>query len=254
MDIANKAVVITGGASGLGAACAYQLSLAGAKVAIFDRQFEAAEKIAKEVRGFAVACDVTQPEHVAEAFQAAENRLGDVRVVINCAGIAPGKRLVGRDGPMPTEDFVKAININLIGTFNVMREAANRMARYSWADKSQSSGVIINTASVAAFEGQIGQIAYSASKGGVVAMTLPAARELAQFGIRVMAIAPGIFATPMLLGMPPQVQESLGAQVPFPKRLGQPQEFAQLVQSIIQNEMLNGSVIRLDGAIRLQPK
>lgn len=254
MDITNKVVVITGGASGLGAACAYQLSVAGAKIAVLDKQIDAAKKVAQEVRGMAFSCDVTQPEEVTHAFAEIQKNLGDVRVVVNCAGIAPGKRLVGKEGPMPTEDFVKAININLIGTFNVMREAASIMTKLSWADKSQSCGVIINTASVAAFEGQIGQIAYSASKGGVVSMTLPAARELAQFGIRVMAIAPGLFATPMLMAMPPQVQESLGMQAPYPKRLGQPDEFAQLVQSIIQNEMLNGSVIRLDGAIRLQPK
>lgn len=254
MDISNKVAVITGGASGLGAACAYQLSLAGAKVAILDKQKDAAEKIAKEVRGFAYECDVTDPAAVEAAFLQTQTCLGDIRIVVNCAGIAPGRRLVGRDGPMPTEEFIKAININLMGTFNVMRQAATLMTALSWADKPQSCGVIINTASVAAFEGQVGQIAYSASKGGVVAMTLPAARELAQFGIRVMAIAPGIFATPMLLSMPTQVQESLGAQVPFPKRLGQPQEFAQLVEHIVKNEMLNGSVIRLDGAIRLQPK
>lgn len=254
MDITNKTVVVTGGASGLGAACAYQLSLAGAKVAIFDRHFDAAKKIADEVRGAAFACDVTNPEEVVAAFHAAQQQLGDVRIVVNCAGIAPGRRLVGRDGPLPTAEFMQAININLVGTFNVMCHAANIMAAHSWADKSQSAGVIINTASVAAFEGQVGQVAYSASKGGVVAMTLPAARELAQFGIRVMAIAPGIFATPMLLAMSEQVQASLAAQVPFPKRLGQPQEFAQLVQHIIQNEMLNGEVIRLDGALRMTAK
>ncbi|MBI5447106.1 MAG: SDR family NAD(P)-dependent oxidoreductase [Gammaproteobacteria bacterium] len=254
MDISNKTVVVTGGASGLGAACAYQLSLAGAKVAVFDQQVEAAEKVAKDIRGRAFLCDVTDPTAVEYAFKQTKEYLGDVRIVVNCAGIAPGKRLIGREGPLPTDEFVKAIQINLVGTFNVMRQAAAEMSTLSWADKSQSCGVIINTASIAAFEGQIGQVAYSASKGGVVSMTLPAARELAQFGIRVMAIAPGIFATPMLLAMPAQVQESLGAQVPFPKRLGQAQEFAQLVEHVVRNEMLNGSVIRLDGALRLQPK
>jgi len=254
MEITNKTAVVTGGASGLGAACVYQLSMAGAKVAILDRNIAAAEKIAKEVRGKAFVCDVTNSEEVERVMQAVQQALGDVRIAVNCAGIAPGKRLVGREGPMPTAEFVNAININLVGTFNVMRAAANAMAALPWNDKAHACGVIINTASVAAFEGQIGQIAYSASKGGVVSMTLPAARELAQFGIRVMAIAPGIFATPMLMAMSAQVQASLSAQVPFPPRLGQPQEFAQLVQHIVENEMLNGSVIRLDGAIRLQPK
>lgn len=251
MDVSNKVVVIAGGASGLGAACAYQLSLAGAKVAILDRQEVAAEKIAKEVRGKAFECDVTDSPRVEEIFRRVAHDLGDIRVVINCAGIAPAKRLVGKNGPMPTEEFVQAININLVGTFNIMREAAAHMTALSWSDKNESCGVIINTASVAAYEGQIGQIAYSASKAGVVGMTLPAARELARFGIRVMTIAPGIFETPMMVGMTSEVQASLAQQVPFPKRLGKPQEYAQLVQQIIENEMLNGSVIRLDGAIRM---
>ncbi|OGT24359.1 MAG: 3-hydroxy-2-methylbutyryl-CoA dehydrogenase [Gammaproteobacteria bacterium RIFCSPHIGHO2_12_38_15] len=254
MEIINKTVVITGGASGLGAACAYQLSLSGAKIAILDTQIELAQKIAKETRGLAFSCDVTQPSEIEKAFSEIQSQLGEARIIINCAGIAPAKRLVGRDGPLPTEVFTKTIQINLIGTFNVMREAAQRMSTFPWSDKSQSCGVIINTASIAAFDGQIGQVPYSASKGGVAAMTLPAARELAQFGIRVVAIAPGIFATPMLLSMPQQVQDSLSEQVPFPKRLGQPQEFAQLVQQIIQNEMLNACVIRLDGGIRMQAK
>ncbi len=254
MDISNKTAVITGGASGLGAACAYQLSLAGAKVAVLDVQKAAAEKVAKEIKGKAFECDVTRSEMVAHVFQEIQNTLGDIRIVVNCAGIATGNRLVGREGPMPAEAFAKVMQVNLIGTFNVMCQAANHIAVLSWSDKSQSSGVIINTASVAAFEGQIGQVAYSASKGGIVSMTLPAARELAQFGIRVMAIAPGIFATPLLRALPEQVQTSLAAQVPFPKRLGEPEEFAELVQHIIKNEMLNGEVIRLDGAIRMQAR
>lgn len=251
MELNNKVVVIAGGASGLGEACAYELSLAGAKIAILDKQIGQAEKVASEVRGKAYECDVTDADRIAEIFKRILHELGDIRVAVNCAGIAPAKRLVGKQGAMPMEEFKKTIDVNLLGTFAIMREAACVMSRLPWSDKSMSAGVIINTASVAAYEGQIGQIAYSASKAGIVGMTLPAARELARFGIRVMTIAPGIFETPMMAGMSEEVQLSLAEQVPFPKRLGKPKEYAAMVRYIIENEMLNGSVIRLDGAIRM---
>lgn len=255
MQISDTAIIISGGASGLGAATAIHLSSLGAKIAILDRNLELAQKIAQAAHGIAIACDVTDPGQVAHAFAQTVDKFKSIRGCISCAGVAPGKRLVGRDGPMPIEDFKKVIDINLLGTFYLMREAANHMAALSPIEgPDQQRGVIINTASIAAFEGQIGQLAYSASKGAIASMTLPAARELASFGIRVMTIAPGIFATPMLLGMSQQVQDSLGAQVPFPKRLGQGHEYAQLVQQIFENDMLNGSTIRLDGAIRLAPK
>lgn len=254
MDIHQCAAIVTGASSGLGAETARYLAKAGAKVALFDVNPAAAEKIAHEIHGIAVSCDVVDANSVTAAIEKAREKHGPARICVNCAGIAPGKRMIGRDGPMPLEEFSKVIEINLMGTFNVMRLAANDMISLEPLGDSQERGVIINTASVAAFEGQIGQTAYSASKGGIVALTLPAARELAQFGVRVNTIAPGIMETPMLLTMPTQVQENLAASVPFPKRLGKPAEYAKLVLQIIENTLLNGTTIRLDGAIRMQPK
>lgn len=254
MHIKDMAVIISGAASGMGAATARHFAKLGAKVALLDVNYEAAHAVAQEIRGYAIACDVTSGEQIEQAVQAAYEVNGPVRICVSCAGIAPAKRIVGREGPMPLADFNKVIAINLIGTFNLLRCAAAQMMQQAAVNETGERGVIINTASVAAYEGQIGQAAYSASKGGVVAMTLPAAREFAQFGIRVNTIAPGLIATPMLLGMPQEVQDSLAASVPFPKRLGRPEEFAALAAHIVANEMINGEVIRLDGAIRMQPK
>ncbi len=254
MQIKDKIAVITGAASGMGAASAKHLAAAGARVALLDVNEEALAEVAKETGGVAIPCDVTSAEDMQQAFDTIHDKLGLVRICVCCAGVAPAKRMVGRKGPMPLADFAKVININLIGTFNAMRLASADMVEQESLGDSGERGVVINTASVAAYEGQIGQTAYSASKGGVVGMTLPAAREMAQFGVRVMAIAPGLVATPLLLNMPQDVQDSLAASVPFPKRLAQPQEFAELVKFIVENEMMNGSVVRLDGAIRMQPK
>lgn len=254
MNINNQSVMVTGAGSGMGAETARLLALHGAKVALLDINEAGLKAVAKEMNGLAIVCDITDPNSVAQALAQIKSHQGAPRVCINCAGIAPAKRIVGKEGAMPLEDFEKVIRINLMGTFNVMRLAAAEMSRLQPTGRCDERGVIINTASVAAFEGQIGQAAYSASKGGVVAMTLPAARELAQFGIRVMTIAPGLIATPMLLNMPEAVQQSLAEQVPFPKRLGEPSEYARLALHIIENELLNGTVIRLDGAIRMQAK
>jgi NAD(P)-dependent dehydrogenase (short-subunit alcohol dehydrogenase family) len=250
----NKTAIITGGASGMGAETARALAAKGAKVALLDMNFAAAQELAQNLGGLAIACNVTDAKSVEEALTAAQEVLGPVRICVNCAGVAPAKRMVGRDEAMPLEDFSKVININLIGTFNVMRLAAQAMSQLEPVNDEGERGVIINTASVAAYEGQIGQVAYSASKGGIVGMTLPAARELAKFGIRIMTIAPGIMATPMMAGMPKEVQDNLAATIPFPHRLGNASEFAKLVLHIIENSYLNGEVIRLDGAIRMQPK
>lgn len=253
MEIKNCAAIVTGGASGMGRATAIKLSQMGAKVALFDLNKEAAEKVAAEINGYAVACDVTQPESVEAAILAAQKQHGTARICINCAGIVHGRRMVNQQGPMPLEEFRKVIEINLLGTFNVMsRASAHMFALPELADGER--GIIINTASVAAFEGQIGQTAYSSSKGGIVALTLPAARELAQFGIRVMTIAPGLVDTPMFDKISPEARASLAAMVPFPKRLARPEEYASLAVHIIENTMLNGEVIRLDGGIRMQPK
>lgn len=253
-NIKGYAAIITGGASGLGAETAKFLAKAGAKVALLDMNVEAAEKYAKELGGVAFQCDVSNSQSAEQAVAAAREAIGPARICINCAGVAPAKRIVGREGPQPLDDFRKVIEINLIGTFNLMRLVAADMAKLEPIGDSSERGVIINTASVAAFDGQIGQAAYSASKGGVAAMTLPAARELAQFGIRVMTIAPGIMGTPMMAGMPQNVQDSLVANIPFPKRFGRSDEYASLVMHIISNELLNGEVIRLDGAIRMPAK
>ena len=253
MEIKGHAAIVTGGASGLGAACARALAVAGAKVAIFDLNAKAAAEVAIDINGIAVTCDVADSTSAEAAIKLATADHGPARMLINCAGIGPAKRIVGRDGPMPLADFERVIKINLIGTFNMMRLAAAGMqALPPLADGER--GVIVSTASVAAFEGQIGQAAYSSSKGGVAALTLPAAREFAQSGIRVLAIAPGIFGTPMLRALPQEAQDSLGASVPFPKRLGNPSEFAALVLHCIRNSYLNGEVIRLDGALRMAPR
>jgi len=253
MDPKGHAAVVTGAASGLGAETATQLAEAGAKVALLDLNVEAARDLAARIGGIAVPCDVADAESGAAALAEARARHGVPRILVNCAGIGPAKRIVGRDGAMPLPDFERVIAINLIGTFNMMRLAAADMSALAPLDEGER-GVIVSTASVAAFEGQIGQAAYAASKGGVAALTMPAARELAQFGIRVMAIAPGIFATPMLRALPEEVQSSLAASVPFPKQLGKPEQFADLVLHCVRNLYLNGEVIRLDGALRMAPR
>jgi NAD(P)-dependent dehydrogenase (short-subunit alcohol dehydrogenase family) len=252
MDIKGHAAVVTGGASGLGAAAASELARAGAKVACLDVNLDGARAVAETIGGRALHCDVTNAEQSAAALREARDKDGAARILINCAGIGPPKRIVGRDGPMPLTDFEHVLDVNLVGTFNLMRLAAADMQSLSpLADGER--GVIIMTASVAAFEGQIGQAAYSASKGGVAALTLPAAREFAQFGIRVNTIAPGIFHTPMLMTLPEEAQKSLAAAVPFPKLLGRPDQFAFLARHIIENTYINGEMIRLDGALRLHP-
>ncbi|MFL5656334.1 MAG: 3-hydroxyacyl-CoA dehydrogenase [Ktedonobacteraceae bacterium] len=255
MEIANKGVLVSGGASGLGAACARLLSQAGAKVVIADMNSETGNALAKELGGSAlfVQTNVVEEESVQAAVQAAVDSFGGLYVAINCAGIGTAEKVLGKNGPGSLASFVKVIQVNLVGTFNVIRLAAAPMSTNS-PNEGGERGVIINTASVAAFDGQIGQAAYSASKGGVVGMTLPIARELARYGIRVMTIAPGIFETPMLAGLSEQARLSLGQQVPFPPRLGRPDEYAALAKHIIENEMLNGEVIRLDGGIRMAPK
>jgi NAD(P)-dependent dehydrogenase (short-subunit alcohol dehydrogenase family) len=253
MEIKGHAALITGGASGLGAATAELLAKAGARVAIIDRNGAAAEAKAAELGGIGIECDVGDADGAAAAVAKASQAQGPARILVNCAGIGDAKRIVGREGAQPLGDFERIVRVNLIGTFNMMRLAAAEMTKLpELADGER--GVIVSTASVAAFDGQIGQAAYSASKGGVAALTLPAARELAQFGIRVMTIAPGLFLTPLLKSLPDEIQKSLAASVPFPKRLGDPSEFARLVEEIITNGMLNGEVIRLDGAIRMAPK
>jgi NAD(P)-dependent dehydrogenase (short-subunit alcohol dehydrogenase family) len=253
MDINGHAAVVTGGASGLGAASADMLARAGAKVACLDINLDGARAVADKIGGIAVRCDVTSSDEAVAALALAREKHGAARILINCAGVGPAKRIVGRDGPMPLSDFERVININLIGTFNMMRLVAADMQGLSpLADGER--GVIISSASVAAFEGQIGQAAYASSKGGVAALTLPAAREFAQFGIRANAIAPGIFHTPMLIALPEEAQKSLAAAVPFPKLLGRPEQFAALVRHIIENTYINGEVIRLDGALRMAPR
>jgi NAD(P)-dependent dehydrogenase (short-subunit alcohol dehydrogenase family) len=253
MEVKGQAAIVTGGASGLGAACARTLAAAGAKVAVLDVNQKAAAEVAIDINGIAISCDVADAAAAEAAIKKAAADHGPARILVNCAGIGPAKRIVGRDGPMPLADYERVIRVNLIGTFNMMRLAAAGMqALPALADGER--GVVISTASIAAFEGQIGQSAYSSSKGGVAALTLPAAREFAQFGIRVLAIAPGIFGTPMLRALPQEAQDSLGASVPFPKRLGEPREFAALLMHCVHNAYLNGEVIRLDGALRLAPR
>lgn len=255
MQIAGHTFLITGGASGLGAATARRLAAAGANVAICDVAEEQGRKLARELEARAdfFRTDVTDEAQVAGAVAGARKKFGALHGAVSCAGIAPGERVLGRGGPHRLDTFRRALDINLVGTFNVLRLAAQAMEANT-PDAEGERGVIVNTASVAAYDGQVGQVAYSASKAGVAGLTLPAARELARLGVRVMTIAPGIFETPMVAGFTPELRQALAAQVPFPPRLGRPDEFAALVEHIIVNPMLNGEVIRLDGAVRLPPK
>ena len=258
MKLEDKGVLVTGGASGLGAACVRLLSQAGAKVVIADLNSDAGIALATEhshtgESTLFVKTNVTEEESTRAAVRTAVESFGGLHILINCAGIGIAERVLGKSGPASLESFTRVIQVNLIGTFNAIRLAAAEMAENAPNEEGER-GVIINTASVAAFEGQIGQAAYSASKGGIVGMTLPIARELARYGIRVMTIAPGLFDTPLLAGLPEPARVSLGQQVPFPPRLGRPSEYAALAKHIIENEMLNGEVIRLDGAIRMQPR
>ena len=252
MKLTGVAAIVTGGGSGLGRATAEALAAKGAKVTVFDLNPAAAEEAAKAIGGLAVAGDVADEASAGAALAKAAAAHGPARVLVNCAGIGTPKRVVGREGPQPLADFERVIRVNLIGTFNMIRLAAAEMAKLEPIEGER--GVIVSTASIAAYDGQIGQAAYSASKGGVVAMTLPIARELAQFGVRVNTIAPGIFMTPMMFGLPQAAQDSLGASVPFPARLGQPAEYAALAIHIIENGYLNGETIRIDGALRMAPK
>ena len=253
MDPKGHAAIVTGAASGLGAETAAGLAAAGCKVACLDVNLDGAKATAQKVGGIGIRCDVTSSDSAEGALKEARDTHGPARILVNCAGVGPAKRMVGRDGPMPLAEFEKVIAINLTGTFNMMRLCAADMQNLP-PFAGGERGVIVSTASVAAFDGQIGQPAYAASKGGVAALTLPAARELSQFGIRVMTIAPGIFFTPMLKALPQAAQDSLGASVPFPKRLGEPREFADLVMTIVRSSYLNGETIRLDGALRMAPR
>ena len=253
MNPSGHIAIVTGGGSGLGEATARALAAKGAKVAVLDVGVENAERVAADIGGIAVKCDVSSAEGAEAAIAEVAKRLGEPRILVNCAGIAIGAKTLGKDGPHPLDSYRKVIEVNLIGTFNMIRLVADRTQRLEPLESGER-GVIVNTASVAAFDGQIGQAAYSSSKGGVVGMTLPVARDLARSGIRVVTIAPGIFKTPMMAGMPQEVQDSLGAAVPFPSRLGEPSEYAALALHIVENQMLNGETIRLDGAIRMAPK
>jgi NAD(P)-dependent dehydrogenase (short-subunit alcohol dehydrogenase family) len=253
MNLAGTAAIVTGGGSGLGRATAEAFAARGARVAVLDRNAEAAEAVAKAIGGLAAACDVADSASAEAALVKAAGAHGPARVLINCAGVAQAKRVVGREGPLPLDEFETVIRVNLVGTFNMIRlfaVAASKLEPLAGDER----GVIVSTASVAAYEGQIGQAAYSASKGGIVAMTLPIARELAQFGIRVNAIAPGLFFTPMMLGLPKEAQDSLGRAVPFPARLGEASEYAALAVHVVENAYLNGETIRIDGALRMQPR
>lgn len=255
MQIENKVFIVTGGASGLGAATAEMLVQAGAKVMLVDMNADAVAAQARTLgaQASSVVADISQSEAAQAAVDATVAQFGGVNGLINCAGIVRGEKILGKKGPHALDSFSEVINVNLIGSFNMLRLAAAAMAETP-ADAEGERGVIINTASVAAFDGQIGQAAYAASKGAIASLTLPAARELARYGVRVMTIAPGIFETPMMAGMTPEVRESLAAGVPFPARLGKPAEYASLVRHIIENSMLNGEVIRLDGALRMAAK
>jgi len=253
MDLRSVSAVVTGGASGLGRATAARIVGAGGRAALLDLPTSAGAEAAKTLGAAFVAADVTSAEQVAAALETAHERLGGLNVLVNCAGIGTAMKTVGKSGPARLEDFTRVVNVNLIGTFNCIRLTAALMARHAPGADGER-GVIVNTASVAAFDGQIGQAAYSASKGGIVGMTLPVARDLAELGIRVVTIAPGIFDTPLLGTLPEAVRASLARQVPFPARLGQPDEYAALACHIIENRMLNGETIRLDGAIRMAPR
>ncbi|MCB1581903.1 MAG: SDR family NAD(P)-dependent oxidoreductase [Marinicella sp.] len=256
MNLKHTKAIITGGASGLGFACAEHIVKKGGQVTLIDINPEtgdqAVAQLGKEHATF-IKADVSNETEIEQACNHGKSFMGSINVVINCAGVLAGGRVLGREAPMALSHFNKAIQVNLCGSFNVAKAAANLM-QHNEADADGQRGVIINTASVAAFEGQIGQAAYSASKGGIVGMTLPIARELTRFGIRVMTIAPGVFLTPMVAGLPDEIKDALGASVPFPSRLGQPDEFARMAEHIIENTYLNGSTIRLDGAVRLEPK
>ena len=254
MNIQGQAALVTGGASGLGAQTARELARRGAKVAVLDRNDEGAKAVAAEIGGIGIGCDITSTDSLVAALDAARAAHGPARLVMNIAGIGTAKRLIGKDGtPMPLEDFKRVIDVNLVGTFNVIRLACAEIVKLEPLEDGER-GVVVNTASVAAFDGQVGQEAYAASKGGLVSLTLPLARDLAQFGVRVCTIAPGLFLTPLMAELPQAVQDSLAASIPFPKRLGKPEEFAQLAASIVENMALNGEVIRLDGALRMAPR
>lgn len=253
MKVDGIAAVVTGAGSGLGAATAKALAAAGARVALLDLNAAAAAATAREIGGLALACDVAEAASAEAAVARAAAEQGPARILVNCAGICPAAKVVGRNGPASLDAFSRVVQINLVGTFNMMRLVAAGAAGLEPLDGGER-GVIVSTASIAAYEGQIGQAAYAASKAGVVGLTLPAARELAPLGIRVCAIAPGMFETPMVQGLPQDVQESLGAAVPFPARFGRPDEYAQLVMAILANPMLNGETIRLDGALRMQAR
>jgi NAD(P)-dependent dehydrogenase (short-subunit alcohol dehydrogenase family) len=253
MQLRDQAAIVTGGASGLGAATARQLAAQGAKVAICDLNAKLAETVAAEIGGVAVVCDVSDAAAAEAAVAQAAKAHGPARVLVNCAGIGVAKRVIGREGPMALSEFEKVIKINLIGSFNMLRVATAEMTKLEQLSTGER-GVVICTASVAAYDGQIGQAAYSASKGGIVGMTLPIARELAQFGIRVMTIAPGLFLTPLLASLPQEAQDSLAAAIPFPRRLGDADEFASLALHIVNNPYLNGEVIRLDASLRMAPR
>ena len=254
MQIQGQAALVTGGASGLGEATARELARLGAKVAVLDVNLELAQKVASDIGGIAVQCDITQTEIVQAALAQATAAHGAARLMMNIAGIGTAKRVVGKDGQAaPLEDFARVINVNLVGAYNISRLFAAECAKLAPLEDG-ARGVMLFTASVAAFDGQVGQQAYSASKGGLVSMTLPMARDLAQHGIRVCTIAPGLFATPLMRTLPEPVQQSLAASIPFPSRLGKPEEFAQLACHIVSNDHLNGEVIRLDGALRMAPR
>ncbi|WP_105402221.1 SDR family NAD(P)-dependent oxidoreductase [Neorhizobium sp. T7_12] len=253
MRIEGTSAVVTGGGSGLGEATARLLAKLGAVVHVFDRNQTAAEKVATEIGGVALSGDVTSEDDAAKALDVAAKAGDGLRILVNCAGIGTAGRIVGKNGPMPLADFERVIRVNLIGTFNMMRLAAERMSGLPERD-DKARGVIVNTASVAAFEGQIGQAAYAASKGGIVSLALPAAREFSRFGVRVNTVAPGIFLTPLLYELPQEAQDSLASAIPYPSRLGDPGEFADAVRFVIENQYVNGEVIRLDGALRMQPR
>jgi NAD(P)-dependent dehydrogenase (short-subunit alcohol dehydrogenase family) len=253
MIVRDTAAIVTGGGSGLGAQTARTLADLGARVTVLDVDADRAAATANAIGGFAVRCDVADPDSVATALDTARERHGAARILVNCAGIGTAKRMIGRDGPMPLDQFERVIRVNLIGTFNVTRLAAAAMVALEPLDDGER-GVIVSTASVAAFDGQLGQAAYAASKGGVVALTLPLARELAQFGVRVLTIAPGLFQTPLLGELSPAMQQSLSDSIPFPRRLGSADEFARFVVACCENVYLNGETIRLDGALRLPPR
>jgi NAD(P)-dependent dehydrogenase (short-subunit alcohol dehydrogenase family) len=252
MDIKGQAAIVTGGGSGLGETTARALAAAGAKVALFDVVADAAERVAKDIGGVACVCDVTDDASTQAAIAKAREANGVARIVVQCAGIAPPAKIVGRKGPHPLDLYTKVIAVNLVGIFNVMRLAAADILSLEPLPATGERGVIINTASIAALEGQVGQAAYASSKAGVIGLTLPSAREFAPSGLRVICIAPGIFKTPMMAGLPEETQKSLGAAVPFPSRLGDPAEYAKLVMHIVDNPYLNGEVIRVDGALRMQ--